>query len=71
LVEEMAAAASSLNGQAHELVQLVAVFKLSPDQDRMPPYRAAPNRTAPPAAAPVPVRSKTLMSATVKQIPRR
>ncbi|MEI8157857.1 MAG: methyl-accepting chemotaxis protein [Burkholderiales bacterium] len=31
LVEEMAAAASSLNGQAQELVQVVAVFKLSPN----------------------------------------
>jgi methyl-accepting chemotaxis protein len=30
LVEEMAAAASSLKGQAHELVEVVAVFKLSP-----------------------------------------
>jgi methyl-accepting chemotaxis protein len=29
LVEEMAAAASSLKGQAHELVQLVSTFKLS------------------------------------------
>jgi methyl-accepting chemotaxis protein len=29
LVEEMAAAASSLKGQAQELVQAVSVFKLS------------------------------------------
>ena len=32
LVEEMAAAASSLNGQASELVQAVAVFKLGADE---------------------------------------
>jgi methyl-accepting chemotaxis protein len=32
LVEEMAAAASSLKTQAHDLVQTVAVFKLSPGQ---------------------------------------
>ncbi|MFD2753958.1 methyl-accepting chemotaxis protein [Comamonas terrae] len=32
LVEEMAAAASSLNGQAQSLVQAVAVFKLSADE---------------------------------------
>ncbi|MBC7919446.1 MAG: methyl-accepting chemotaxis protein, partial [Rhodoferax sp.] len=31
LVEEMAAAASSLKGQAQELVQLVSVFKLGSD----------------------------------------
>jgi methyl-accepting chemotaxis protein len=30
LVEQMAAAASSLKSQAHELVQVVAVFKLDP-----------------------------------------
>ena len=30
LVEESAAAAESLKGQAHQLVQAVAVFKLSP-----------------------------------------
>jgi methyl-accepting chemotaxis protein len=34
LVEEMAAAASSLKGQAQELVQVVAVFKLSPSDER-------------------------------------
>ena len=33
LVEEMAAAASSLKGQAQELVQLVSVFRLSSDQE--------------------------------------
>ena len=35
LVEEMAAAASSLNGQARELVQAVAVFKLTDGQGAM------------------------------------
>jgi methyl-accepting chemotaxis protein len=40
LVEEMAAAASSLKGQAQELVQTVAVFKLQAGQGGG--YRAAP-----------------------------
>jgi methyl-accepting chemotaxis protein len=38
LVEEMAAAASSLKSQAVELVQAVAVFKLRPNDDASP-YR--------------------------------
>jgi methyl-accepting chemotaxis protein len=36
LVEEMAAAASSLKSQAHELVQVVAVFKLAEDSHHRP-----------------------------------
>jgi len=40
LVEEMAAAASSLKSQAQELVQTVAVFKLSQDQ-----YHVMPSHT--------------------------
>jgi hypothetical protein len=36
-VEEMAAAASSLKSQAQELVETVAVFKLSDDRLRMAP----------------------------------
>ena len=36
LVEEMAAAASSLRNQAHDLVQVVAVFKLTADQSHTP-----------------------------------
>ncbi len=36
LVEEMAAAASSLRTQAHDLVQVVAVFKLTADQSHTP-----------------------------------
>ena len=68
LVEEMAAAASSLKGQAQELVQLVAVFKLSADQNRAAPasYRAA----APVAARPS-VRPQALAAHSVKQLPRR
>jgi methyl-accepting chemotaxis protein len=58
LVEEMAAAASSLKGQAHELVQLVAVFKLAPGsapsaaftKPAGPVHRAAPRLQAAPAA---------------------
>jgi methyl-accepting chemotaxis protein len=42
LVEEMAAAAAALNGQAQELVQAVAVFKLSNDGARRPHARVQP-----------------------------
>jgi len=45
LVEEMAAAASSLKSQAQDLVQVVAVFQLSPDA-----LSAAPRK---PVSAPV------------------
>jgi len=51
LVEEMAAAASSLRAQAQDLVQTVAVFKLSA-QDSQTAYRAAPTAPAAYAAAP-------------------
>jgi hypothetical protein len=44
LVEEMAAAASSLKSQAQELVQVVSVFKLSSDQNAPSSYRLAPQR---------------------------
>ena len=71
LVEEMAAAASSLKGQAQELVQLVAVFKLSPEQDRAASYRSAPNRSVPSTVARAPARPKALAAAAVKQLPRR
>ncbi len=50
LVEEMAAAASSLRGQAQDLVQTVAVFKLSA-QDGQTAYRSAPLAPAPSAIA--------------------
>ena len=50
LVEESAAAAESLRDQAHQLVQVVAVFKL----DGATPAAATPaKRAAPPAAKPV------------------
>jgi methyl-accepting chemotaxis protein len=42
LVEEMAAAASSLKSQAHELVETVAVFKLTEDMTRHAPVARAP-----------------------------
>jgi methyl-accepting chemotaxis protein len=42
LVEEMAAAASSLRSQANELVQTVAVFKLSASDSGSSPRSAAP-----------------------------
>jgi methyl-accepting chemotaxis protein len=47
LVEEMAAAASSLKGQAQDLVQLVSVFKLSGSQESGMPsqYRLANQST--------------------------
>jgi len=50
LVEEMAAAASSLRSQAQDLVQTVAVFKLSA-QDSQTAYRNAPLAPAPSAVA--------------------
>ena len=55
LVEEMAAAASSLSNQAQDLVQTVAVFKLSSNYGnsiaRTPRAAAAPHRPAAPAPA--------------------
>jgi len=44
LVEEMAAAAGSLNGQAQELVQAVAVFKLGQGSDFSHAHRAGGTR---------------------------
>jgi len=49
LVEEMAAAAGSLNGQAQELVQVVAVFRL--DQQATRPQAALATATPPAATA--------------------
>ena len=68
LVEEMAAAASSLKGQAQDLVQLVAVFKLSDAQGReMPPsYRVAPH-----VDARTPPRPKVLAGAPAKRLLNR
>jgi hypothetical protein len=51
LVEQMAAAASSLNGQARDMVNAVAVFKLPLDAGRMAPQAAPePQKTRPVAA---------------------
>ena len=54
LVEEMAAAASSLKSQANELVQVVAAFKLdegmSSARPLQSPMRSSAHRTAPKAA---------------------
>ncbi|WP_394790661.1 methyl-accepting chemotaxis protein [Rhodoferax sp.] len=58
LVEEMAAAADSLRNQAQDLVQVVAVFTLSGDQNRSTsaPARAAERSHKPAHAAKAPVR---------------
>jgi methyl-accepting chemotaxis protein len=58
LVEEMAAAASSLNSQANDLVKVVAVFKLGAD---------SPGR----AALPTSVRSHQLNAVPFKGVDRR
>jgi len=46
LVEEMAAAASSLKGQAQELVQAVSVFRVAAGGDRYAPSAPAPAHVA-------------------------
>ena len=46
LVEESAAAASSLQHQAEQLVRAVAVFKLSSDASSQHPSTPAPQRSA-------------------------
>ncbi|MDH4450457.1 MAG: methyl-accepting chemotaxis protein, partial [Rhodoferax sp.] len=52
LVEQMAAAASSLKSQAHELVQVVAVFQLSQDMHSPHGGAFAPDaKTAPSSAS--------------------
>jgi hypothetical protein len=51
LVEEMAAAASSLKSQAQDLVQVVAVFKLAPGDEATRAFAHAP-RSKPPMRAP-------------------
>jgi uncharacterized phage infection (PIP) family protein YhgE len=59
LVEQMAAAASSLSSQSQDLVQAVAIFKLngSANQSFHQPPPQAPARRPPPLAAPAPVHS--------------
>ena len=63
LVEEMSAAASSLNNQAQDLVQVVAVFKLSADQNhtlamqtRPAVARSVPSNARPVAAPKAPLK---------------
>ncbi len=67
LVEEMAAAASSLKNQANELVQAVSVFKLT--EGALPPARSpavAPRRAAPaPVAARAPRPARTSTASTL------
>jgi len=53
LVEEMAAAAGSLKSQAQELVQVVAVFKLSPNDDMASSFSNASRTTASPRLKPI------------------
>jgi methyl-accepting chemotaxis protein len=53
LVEEMAAAASSLKSQAQDLVQVVAVFKLAQGQQVLQPMARPTPTLAPRAIAPV------------------
>jgi methyl-accepting chemotaxis protein-1 (serine sensor receptor) len=70
LVEEMAAAASSLQTQAGELVQTVAVFKLNGNQMSVAPVRAQPVKAsnfkvAPKRIAPKP-RTPTAVNAAVQ-----
>jgi methyl-accepting chemotaxis protein len=52
LVEQMSAAADSLRGQANDLVQAVAVFKLAADGGPTPARAATPPRGRAAAAAP-------------------
>ena len=71
LVEQMAAAAGSLNSQANDLVRVVATFKLN-DADRAPALihaPAAPRTGAPPALASRPA-PRALPPAVKKPLPR-
>ncbi len=75
LVEQMAAAASSLKTQAQELVQVVAVFKLSQDHHAAPPiapFRSAPHApvSAPPKpAAKAPAKAAPAVTSSAKPKP--
>ncbi|WP_338054310.1 methyl-accepting chemotaxis protein [Simplicispira suum] len=77
LVEEMAAAATSLKGQADDLVQSVAVFRLganTPAAARLPnPPSARPAAPTPPATAPLtPIpRPRALARPTADMAPAR
>ncbi len=75
LVEEMAAAAGSLSGQAQELVQAVAVFKLDASQSGSSAYSTPTARPAP-KAAPVrmpaaPRKPAALKAAPAKPVPAK
>jgi hypothetical protein len=70
LVEEMAAAASSLKSQAQELVQTVAVFQLG----NTPAHRAstAPRQVSAPMRKPLPpARKLAVGNSTYKAQPKR
>jgi len=72
LVEEMAAAASSLNGQAQDLVQVVAVFKLSPSDARPSRSNTAATTKQPrsPSLAPPPGRpNRPTLTTRPKPVP--
>ncbi|WP_370679614.1 methyl-accepting chemotaxis protein [Comamonas sp. GB3 AK4-5] len=75
LVEEMAAAASSLNNQAQSLVETVAVFRLSEHEQLSRPGVAAPMapvRTAKPVkAAKPPALSRPVAATAPASSPRR
>ena len=74
LVEEMAAAASSLKGQAQELVKVVATFKLAPEDrptsmaarasaPKAPPRKSAPLASKAPAKPVTPSATRPALSA--------
>ncbi len=60
LVEEIAAAASSLKSQAEDLVQVVAVFKLSPTSGHAMEPRSRPEYSKYSTARPAPAKRSTL-----------
>ena len=65
LVEQMAAAATGLSGQAHDLVQVVAAFKLNAGEQNPAPRTPARTRSPGPIQAPRPA-LRVAMSAPVK-----
>ncbi len=70
LVEESAAAAESLKGQAEQLVQAVAVFKLSQHEGAMSPaYVATPSAHAPKVERRSPDRAKNVTRPAFKAKP--
>ncbi|WP_280191521.1 methyl-accepting chemotaxis protein [Delftia sp. PS-11] len=67
LVQEMAAAASGLRTQAHELVQVVAIFQLSADPLHLRAKAPAPQ--GPAAPAPIPAKLQTAKKAPAPLAP--